>query len=227
VDRQSNKHCQIPFGAYVQANNEPTPTNTNAPRTIDCIYLRSFPNIQGGHELMDLRTGRVITRRRITEIPVTELVIQAVENMAHDQGITTLKITGRHTSPIYPADWIAGVDYENHENQKQFDEDYIEDEEELIEAEIDNEDIYDRIDPTEMEDLAEFDISVDDNEEELNDQDEDEYESDPAPEDEREDVQEDETEDIEVHEDENTEPEEVPRTTRSGRVVVKPTRFID
>jgi hypothetical protein len=25
------KHCQIPFGAYVQANNEPNPTNTNAP----------------------------------------------------------------------------------------------------------------------------------------------------------------------------------------------------
>jgi hypothetical protein len=58
---------------------------------------------------------------------------------------------------------------------------------------------------------------------ELNDQDEDEYESDPAPKD----VQEDETEDIEVHEDENTEPEEVPRTIRSGRVVVKPTRFIE
>jgi hypothetical protein len=118
---------------------------------------------------MDLRTDRVITRRRITEMPVTELVIQAVENMEHDQGITILKITGRHTSTIYPADCIAGVDYENHENQHQFDEDYIEDEEELIEAEIENEDIYDRIDPTEVEDLAE-----------LNDQDEDEYESDPA-----------------------------------------------
>jgi hypothetical protein len=171
--------------------------------------------------------------RRITEIPITELVIQAVENMAHDQGITTLKITGRHTSPIYPADWIAGVDYENqdHENQNQYDEDYIEDDEELIEAEIDNEDIYDRIDPTEVEDSAELGTSVDDNEEEVNDQDEDEHESDPAPEDEREDVQEDEpedeTEDIEVHEDENTEPEEVPRTTRSGRVVAKPARFIE
>jgi hypothetical protein len=92
------KHCQIPFGAYVQANNEPNPTNTNAP-TIDCIYLRPFPNLQGGHDLINLKTGRVITRRRVTEFPVTELVIQAVENMAHEQGLTTLKITGRHTSP--------------------------------------------------------------------------------------------------------------------------------
>jgi hypothetical protein len=115
------KHCQIPFGAYVQANNEPNPTNTNAP-TIDCIYFRPFANIQGGgHELMDLKPGRVITRRRVTEVPVTELVIQAVENMAHEQGLTTLKITGRHTSPLYLADWIAGVD--NDQNQHQ-DEDY-------------------------------------------------------------------------------------------------------
>ena len=49
------KHCQIPFGAYIQANQENNPKNTNAPRTIDAIYLRPVPhNIQGGHELMDL-----------------------------------------------------------------------------------------------------------------------------------------------------------------------------
>jgi hypothetical protein len=49
-----SKHYQIPFGAYVQANNESNPTNTNAPRTFDSIYLRPFPNLQGGHELIDL-----------------------------------------------------------------------------------------------------------------------------------------------------------------------------
>jgi hypothetical protein len=59
---------------------------------------------------MDLNTGRVITRRRITEVPATDLVIQAVENIAINHGIHTLKITGRHTTSIYPADWIAGVD---------------------------------------------------------------------------------------------------------------------
>jgi hypothetical protein len=84
------KHCKFTFGAYVQANNEPQPTNTNAPRTIDCIYLRPFPNLQGGHEVMDLRSGRVITRRNLTEIPVTDLVIQAVEDLALQQGVTTL-----------------------------------------------------------------------------------------------------------------------------------------
>lgn len=31
---------------------------------------------------MDLHSGRVISRRHISENPVTELVIEAVENMA-------------------------------------------------------------------------------------------------------------------------------------------------
>jgi hypothetical protein len=137
----------------VQANNEPNPTNTNAPRTIDCIYLRPFSNIQGGHELLDLRSGRVITRRRIKEIPVTDLVIQTVENMAIEQGLTTLKITGRNKLPIYPADWIAGVDYE-HQDDANDDEEYNEnnDDNENFE-DINDEELYHRVDPTEVSDL--------------------------------------------------------------------------
>ena len=57
-----NKHCFIPFGTYVQANHETNPTNTNAPRTLDAIYLHPTDNIQGGHELMDLNSGRIITQ---------------------------------------------------------------------------------------------------------------------------------------------------------------------
>jgi hypothetical protein len=34
-----DKHCQYAFGTYVQAHDEPDPSNTNAPRTLDCIYL--------------------------------------------------------------------------------------------------------------------------------------------------------------------------------------------
>jgi len=52
-----NKHCQIPFGTYVQVNQENNPKNTLAPRTIDAIYLRPMQNVQGGHEFMDLNTG--------------------------------------------------------------------------------------------------------------------------------------------------------------------------
>jgi hypothetical protein len=49
-----DKHCQNPFGAYVQANQENDPTNTQAPRTIDAVYLHPMTNKQGGHEMMNL-----------------------------------------------------------------------------------------------------------------------------------------------------------------------------
>jgi hypothetical protein len=54
------KHCSIPFGSYVQVHTEPDPTNTQLPRTLDCIYLRYVDKDQGGHCLLDLRTGRTI-----------------------------------------------------------------------------------------------------------------------------------------------------------------------
>ena len=56
-----NKHCQVPFGAYVQADQIPDPKNTPAARTIDAIYLRPLPNLQGGHEVMNIATGRICT----------------------------------------------------------------------------------------------------------------------------------------------------------------------
>jgi hypothetical protein len=63
------KHLAIPFGSYVQANNENDPSNTNAPRTLDCIYLGPvMDNRQGGHKLLHLGTGKVITRPRVKEI---------------------------------------------------------------------------------------------------------------------------------------------------------------
>jgi len=34
-----NKNCRIPFGTYIQAHNKTSPSNTNAPHTLDCIYL--------------------------------------------------------------------------------------------------------------------------------------------------------------------------------------------
>jgi hypothetical protein len=160
--------------------------------------------------------------------------------MAIQQGIATLKVTGRNQQPLYPADWIAGVEYEaeygqNHQNQNEaenHDDDYVEDEEEFIEAEIENEEIYDRIDPTEVDDLAELETLVDDEEE----QDEDEYESDSVLQEENEvpeELQEYEQENEEVPEqeepevpeqDEVPEPEEEYRHTRSGRRFVKPAK---
>ena len=36
------KKIKIPFGAYVQAHNKPVQKNSLMPRTLDCVYLKSF-----------------------------------------------------------------------------------------------------------------------------------------------------------------------------------------
>jgi hypothetical protein len=81
----------VPFGAYVQANHETNQTNSNAARTIDTIYLLPVINMQGGHDILDLNSGRVITRARVTQIPVMDVEIKAIEQIAEDQGFKTLK----------------------------------------------------------------------------------------------------------------------------------------
>jgi hypothetical protein len=81
----------VPFGAYVQANHETNQTNSNAARTLDAIYLRPAINMQRGHELYDLNSNRAITQARVTQIPITDVVIKAIEQTAEDQGFKTLK----------------------------------------------------------------------------------------------------------------------------------------
>jgi hypothetical protein len=65
-------------------------------------------NRQGGHKLLHLGTGKVITRPRVKEIPMSDTIIQAVENMARCQGVKQLKFTHRDGTPFEPADYIAG-----------------------------------------------------------------------------------------------------------------------
>ena len=150
------RHCTIPFGAFVQANHENKQTNSNAPRTLDAIYLRPAYNMQGGHELMDLSSGKLITRARVKQLPVTDLVIKAVEAMAYTQGFKSLKFRNRHGHTIHDADWIAGVDYEptdeQEDNEDEDDEAYTQDEDDNEDNE-DEDEQYDRIDEDEIDDL--------------------------------------------------------------------------
>ena len=155
------KHFQVPFGAYVQACNEPSPTNSQLPRTLDAIYLRPLNNIQGGHEVMDLNTGKVITRRKVTEIPITRLVIKAVEAMAKREGFKSLKFKNRNNVVFHDTGLIAGVEdntnnNENEHDENEFDdeedEDYIDEEEDDIEDESQE---YDEVDRNEVEELIE------------------------------------------------------------------------
>ena len=79
-----NKHFQVSFGQYVQVNHEAPQKNSNVARILDAIYLRPNKNIQGGHEVMDLASGRVITRSVVKPIPMSQMIIDTVERMADD-----------------------------------------------------------------------------------------------------------------------------------------------
>jgi hypothetical protein len=133
------KHCTVPFGAYVQANYEMNQTNSNASQTIDAIYLRPVNSMQGGHELYDLNSGRVITRARVTQIPVTDMVIKAIERITEDQGFKSLKFKNRKGAIFHDADWIAGVDSdENIQQEDGYDKDYNEEDNEDPDEDIED-----------------------------------------------------------------------------------------
>jgi hypothetical protein len=46
---------------------------------------------QGGHEQYGLKSGREITWARVTQIPVTDMVIKAIKRIAEDQDFKSLK----------------------------------------------------------------------------------------------------------------------------------------
>jgi hypothetical protein len=153
TDLDYKKHCMIPFGAYVQAFQENKPSNTLEARAIDGIYLRPMRNRQGGHEIMNLATGLVITRHKVTALPITDSAIKAVERMAEEQGIGPLKIEGRNKQPLHPGNWIAGVDYDE-ELDEIFDDDYEDQDENLAPDDNSLEDAdYNPINQDEIDDL--------------------------------------------------------------------------
>jgi hypothetical protein len=110
--------------------------------------------MQGGHELYDLNSGRAITRARVTQIPVTDVVIKAIEQIAEDQGFKSLKFKNRKGAIFHNADWIAGVDNdENIQQEDDYNEDYDENDNDDPDEDIDDNQ-YNRIDKDELEDLS-------------------------------------------------------------------------
>jgi hypothetical protein len=80
------KHCRLQFGSYVQAHQEPSPTNTQEARTVEAIYLGPTDNIQGSYKFLNLRTGKRITRRRWTQLPMPQEVIDCVNQLGKADG---------------------------------------------------------------------------------------------------------------------------------------------
>ena len=64
---------------HLQAHTNPKQTNSNAPGTLGAMYLCQAQNIQGGHDVMDLASGQVITHGSVSEITILNMIIKAVE----------------------------------------------------------------------------------------------------------------------------------------------------
>ncbi len=80
-------HCRSPFGSYCEVHVDPDITNTLDPRTKWAICMGPTGNLQGSYKFLSLATGRKkVTRRKFTEMPITESVIKQVEAMAVKDG---------------------------------------------------------------------------------------------------------------------------------------------
>ena len=97
--------------------------------------------------IIDLSTGREITRSQVDEVVMTELVIKQVERMAEKQGFgDSLKFIGSKRRILVPDPDLSGVDMEfqleefNDENYRPVEE---EDEDLIVEEHITEEEIED------------------------------------------------------------------------------------
>jgi len=52
-------------------------------------------NKQVGYVMLNLATNKEITSTRITQVPITDLVIRTVEELAAQDGMTPLKLENR------------------------------------------------------------------------------------------------------------------------------------
>jgi len=90
-----NKDVKILQGSYCQAFTERTIKNELKQRTLDTLFLTPMKNKQGGYVMLNLATNKEITSTRITQVPISDLVIQTVEELAAQDGMTPLKIENR------------------------------------------------------------------------------------------------------------------------------------
>ena len=107
---------------------------------------------------MDLNTGLVITCHKVTEIPITDVIIKAIKTMAYKQGFKSLKFTNQHRITFHDADWIAGVDYDDpHEDEDNTNEEHENNEADETDKDYKYEDEDEETDPEEMDGYNEID----------------------------------------------------------------------
>jgi hypothetical protein len=75
-------HCHVPISACCQAPTKNDPSNTETPRASHAIALGPTGDLQGSHRFLSLDTGKRVSRRRWTELPITDDIIARLHALA-------------------------------------------------------------------------------------------------------------------------------------------------
>jgi hypothetical protein len=104
--------CVVEFGAYVHTTGGVETKNTMAPRTTKGIYLRPSNQKNEGHWVLNIHTWKVISCPKVMVLPITDQVVQKVNERAAAEGITTLKLYNKNGDVefIQDGDQNEGVD---------------------------------------------------------------------------------------------------------------------
>ena len=111
-----------------------------------------------GHHVMNVATGRECRTQKVTRIPITPLMIRAVETLAKKEGMTSIKIENNFKKIIYHNNARTGIDcLDNTYNSDSDDDDaddyygrsHVADQDE----DPDNEDDFEPIDQSEIDEL--------------------------------------------------------------------------
>ena len=79
------KHCRVAAGEYCLIHEEKKPRNSMRHRASAAIAIGPCPTLHGGYRLLHLGSGRIITRRNFTKMPITDLAIERVETLAKEE----------------------------------------------------------------------------------------------------------------------------------------------
>ena len=116
------KHCSMSLLSYVLTHDKSTFTNNVCTHALDCLFLCTIHNKQGGYECYHIPTHQVFIRPFITVILATPTIIVTINATSKSDSIQNLKITNLHghllfDSSVDPA-LLAGVDDYDEDNDE-------------------------------------------------------------------------------------------------------------
>ena len=96
---------QASFGEYAQVYEENGRNNTNAQLSLGAITLSMTPDMNGHYSFMSLNTGKLVSRKQFTLLPITEEVNRRVgssaESTCDHRGMSTFRMGSQPRSGKY------------------------------------------------------------------------------------------------------------------------------